>query len=225
MINFIKRFWKYLVLLLCIIIISIIGYITYKNQNNISTSSTKKLLDINIKTTTITTTNKSIKTIFVDVKGAVNNPGVYEIEDGKRIIDAINIAGGLTNKADTSNLNLSKKVLDESYIIVYTKYELYSYKNDNTKCIQNECICPDLSNTACIATTTSAVSSNSKSLISINTASKEELMTLTGVGESKANAIINYRQENGNFKSIEDIKNVAGIGDSMYLKIKDYITI
>lgn len=166
------------------------------------------------------------KTVYVDIKGAVNNPGVYEVDYGSRIIDVIMLAGDLREDADTSIINLSKKVTDEMYIIVYTKDEMAEYKEKLipaktiVKEIEKKIICPDSNNDACINKT----SSNNSSKININTASKEELITITGLGEGKASKIIEYRNNN-QFESIEDIKNVSGIGDSLYEKIKDYIEV
>ena len=163
-------------------------------------------------------------TVFVDIKGAVNNPGVYELDTGSRVIDAIILAGDLREDADTSIINLSKELKDGMFIIVYTKEEISTYKDKIIpsktiiKEIENKIICPDTSNDSCI-------SDNDKQagLININTASIEELTTLPGIGESKAKKIIEYREETP-FETIEDIKNVSGIGDSAFDKIKNNIT-
>ena len=110
------------------------------------------------------------------------------------------------------------------YIIIYTKNELYEYKaSKEITCPSFECICPDTNNDACIKED-SSIAKESNNLISISKASKEELMTLPSIGESKAENIINYRNKNG-FKTIEDIKNVEGIGESLFEKIKDKITL
>ena len=168
--------------------------------------------------------NNMVNTIFVDIKGAVNNPGVYELNSNSRVIDLINEAGGLKENADTTILNLSKKLKDESYVIIYTLDETMKYKNEIisptkiVKEIEERIICPDENNQACIN------HKKNNTLIDINTASKEELMTIPGIGESKANSIIEYRNNNS-FNSVEDIKNVDGIGDSLYEKIKEYISI
>ena len=150
-------------------------------------------------------TEKSISR--VDVKGEVNNPGVIELESGSIVDDAIKKAGGVTENADLKNTNLSKKIEDEMVIYIYSKDEV---KESNQTINYNE-------------KTNSVINSNS-SLININTASVEELKTLNGIGESKAQRIIEYRN-NTPFKSIEDIKNVDGIGDKAFEKIKDKITI
>lgn len=226
MINFIKKYWKFLACLLLFLIIILFSYFYYQENNSVSTPPVKKL--------SLTKKKEEVNTVFVDIKGAVNAPGVYELDDDKRIIDVINLAGGLRENADTINLNLSKKLVDEAYIVVYTKEEIYNYKKnnqDNSKieCASFECVCPDKNNDACIANSISDKNTDKKDTISVNTkisinsASKEELMTLTGIGEAKADAIINYRKENGLFKEVEDIKNVSGIGDAVYEKIKDNI--
>lgn len=230
MIYFIRKYWKYIFIFVCVTIVFVGTYVYYEN-NSVSTSSAKKLTVTKNKDDENTS-----KTVFVDIKGAVNAPGVYELEEGKRIIDVINLAGGLSDNANTINLNLSKKLTDEMYVVVYTKNEIAEYKknNGNTNeiiCASNECVCPDTNNDACISqggsknSTSNNASDGIDGKVSINTAGLDELMKLSGIGESKANAIISYRQENGSFKTIEEIKNVSGIGDAVFEKIKDDITI
>lgn len=231
MIKILKYYWKYLFIFISVVFIFIGTYFMFKDntynlevENKLASNKEEKK-------------NTSSKTIYVDVKGAVKNPGVYELSNTSRVIDAINLAGGLSDLADTINLNLSKKLSDEMIIIVYTKTELSTYykknNNRNAVCASLECVCIDDYNDACISKE-SANKSNSKtdnttkstnSKVSINTATKEELMTLSGIGESKAEKIITYRNDNGNFNSIEDLKKVSGIGDSIFEKIKDKITL
>lgn len=164
---------------------------------------------------------------MVDIKGEVISPGIYELENNSRVIDVIKLAGGLTENADTTVINLSKKIEDEMVIIIYSKWQVENWKEtkEQEKYLQEQCISPkegQTKNDACIDNTEefSAISS----VININTATKEELMTLTGIGEAKAEAIISYREKTP-FTKIEDIKNVSGIGDSVYEDIKDYITV
>lgn len=158
-----------------------------------------------------------VSTVTVDIKGMVNSPGVYEVENGKRVNDVINMAGGLTIDADTSNINLAKMVTDEMTIVIYSKEEvLEKYKSE--VCI---CDCPYITNDACITETTT----EENNLININIASIDELMNLPGLGEAKAKSIIEYRNKNGNFTSIDSIKEVSGIGEAIFEKIKDYITV
>ena len=162
----------------------------------------------------------------VDIKGQVANPGIYSLKANSRVIDVIEKAGGLTENADTSVINLSKKISDEMVIIIYSHEEVNEFgktkeqeKQVLTECKNNEIY--SLENNACIEIDNSTTISGK---ININTASKEELMTLTGIGESKANDIIKYRETNGPFKSIEDLTKVNGIGESTLANIKENIT-
>lgn len=166
---------------------------------------------------------------YVDIKGEVKKPGTYKIEEGKRVIDVINLAGGLTKSADTSANNLSMKVKDEMVIVIYSDDEIKDFETVKEKesLITNNCNRKNnnIINDSCVSNEEfSDVSDVVKELVSINSASKEELMTVSGIGESKALAIIEYRNKNGLFKDISEVKNVSGIGDSLYEKIKDYIT-
>lgn len=164
---------------------------------------------------------------MVDIKGEVINPGIYELAKDSRVIDVINKAGGLTNNADTTVINLSKKIVDEMVIIIYSKEQVNNWKEtkDEQNYLQEKCTNSEeaqIKNDACIKIEDD--SNNDSKIININTASKEELMILTGIGETKADAIIAYRK-NTPFTKIEDIKNVSGIGDSVYEEIKNNITV
>ena len=131
--------------------------------------------------------------IYVDMDGAVVNPGVYGLIEGSRVIDAINMAGGLTEKAFTQNLNKARKVVDGEKIFINEEGEAADVFIDDK-------------------------------LININTASEDSLMSLPGIGEVYAKRIIEYRNAK-RFNSIEEIKNIQGIGDKTFDKLKDLITI
>ncbi len=166
------------------------------------------------------------ETLKVDVKGAVKNPGVYELQSGSNILDAITIAGGVTSKGVTTNINLSKKLTDEMVIYIFTSQELKEKTSQNEiVCEVPTCECETIEVVECPSVNESDNSSSTSSdgKISINTASKEELMTLDGIGSSKAQDIIDYREKNGLFTALEDIMNVSGIGEAVYEKIKDKI--
>lgn len=173
---------------------------------------------------------KENSNIKVDIKGAIINPGVYELEDNATVLDAINKSGGLLETADTSTINLSKRVFDEMVIIIYTQAEINEMRKGTTtvKYIEKECICPKLENNACIEdkiTNADQDDNTSSGKISLNKASLKELMTLTGIGEAKAQDIIDYRNKNGPFTKIEDITKVSGIGSKTFEKIKDQLTL
>lgn len=176
------------------------------------------------------------KYIWVDIKGEVKKPGVYKLKENSRVIDAINVSGGLTKKAYTKYINLSRILKDENVIIVNSTSEIKKVSsgnnitevkiNNNSKnsasiseseLITNDNVKSDEDNTG------NSLESNQK--VNINTATKEELMKLSNIGESKAEKIIDYRTANGNFNTIEDIKKVSGIGDKLYDSIKENITV
>ena len=166
--------------------------------------------------------------IYVEVKGAVSNPGVYEVSNNNIIDDVVKLAGGLNENAYTDNINFSKKLTDELVIYVYTKEEYKKHASND----ENECNTNSYDITDCTKSTVSIITSSSKNasvnntdLININTASVNDFINLPGIGESKANNIIAYRNENGFFKSIEDLKNVSGIGDATFEQLKTYITV
>ena len=162
--------------------------------------------------------------IYIDIKGAVNKPGVYKIESNSRVIDAINKAEGLKEGADTTLINLSSKLHDEMYIYIYTKEEVVNFvKVNEEKNIKiDEC---KKTNEVCIKKETIKEDEIVNNKININKASINDLKLLPSIGEAKAQAIIDYRNSVGIFKTINDIKNVSGIGDSLFDKIKDLITV
>ncbi|MDI6860883.1 MAG: helix-hairpin-helix domain-containing protein [Caldisericia bacterium] len=144
--------------------------------------------------------------IYVQISGEIKYPGVYEMENGDRVFQLVEKAGGLTENADLNSINLSKKLIDGEKIIIFSKKSI----NENETSISQS----------------GTVSSQSKSnLININTASKEELESLPGIGPTLAQKIIDYRETNGYFQTIEDIKKVSGIGDKKFEAIKNLITV
>lgn len=167
----------------------------------------------------VKTTEEVVENFYVDVKGAVKNPGVYQFKSGDRVFQAIEIAGGLTKNGSTSNINLSQKLTGEMVVYVYTNAEI----KNGAKSIscETKCQCESIEVNNCYQQEESI--NNDK--VNINTANLDTLLTLSGIGEAKAKTIINYRSENGDFKQIEDLINVSGIGQTLFDKIKDHITI
>lgn len=159
-------------------------------------------VNIDIVETKIDTVSKEI---VVYVCGEVMSPGVYELTEGSRIYQLIDMAGGFTLDASTDYLNQADILRDGTKIYVPTKEEAINMP-------------PEISESL-----SGYGDAYENGLININTASKEELMRLAGVGESKAMAIISYRQENGKFNSTQDIMQISGIKEGLYNKIKDYI--
>ena len=197
-------------------IISIV-YLSFSNNRSVSAHE----LNDDIQKECICDCNKDNDIeVLVDIKGAVKNPGVYKLNSNSIVNDVIEAAGGLLKNASTNDINLSKAIYNEMVIYVSTKDEIKNKQNAT-----NNVIPSSSSNNANIDN--GGVSNNciNNLKVNINTASLEDLMTLNGIGEAKALKILEYRNTNGLFKVIEDIKNVSGIGDAFYDKIKDYITI
>ena len=153
---------------------------------------------------------KMIRKIRVYVCGAVRTPDVYTLDPDVRMIDAVNAAGGFAEDAAEEYINLAARIEDGQKIYIPTDEEI-----EQAPVAENE--------TAGSTAGDDPMGSGGK--VNINSADKATLMTLPGVGESKADKIINYRQENGGFGSIEDIMLVAGIKEGMYNKIKDLICV
>jgi competence protein ComEA len=164
------------------------------------------------KSSVIDDTNIKVDTnnIKVDIKGAVKYPGVYEIKKESRVTDLIKLAGGITETSDLDATNLSTKLNDEDCIVIYEKGQADKMQNVQNGTKSSEVLSGD---------------DKSSTTININNASKEELNTLTGIGEVKADAIIKYREENGGFKSVEELTSVEGIGEKSLSKFIDKVDI
>ena len=200
---FFRQNVKSIILAFVCSLIVVIGGLFYFNQ-----SKTEDYSGVSFSNTSNETNNKDEKAedkhdekIFVDVKGAVKHPGVFETTKDKRVKDLIEEAGGLLEDADTSTLNLSQKVKDQMVIYVLKHGEKPKQISDG------------------------GTSSSSGDMININTANLEQLMKISGVGKTKAEAIISYREKNGDFKKKEDITKVRGIGKATFEKIKDKIEV
>ena len=147
--------------------------------------------------------------IWVDVSGAVKNPGVYKLENGARIFQAIEAAGGFSEDADPQWLNQAAEISDGEKIFVYTKAETQTLKEQGISSEQEK----------------ENAEKAEEAKININQASLEELQEIPGIGEARAQAIIAYREETGGFGSIEDIQQVSGIKGKTFEKIEPYITV
>lgn len=155
--------------------------------------------------------------IVVHISGQILNPGVISLDEGARLIDAINLSGGLTSKADISKVNLAYVLEDAQKIYIPSIDD-----KDETIYISKES-----GNTGIVTSGNGQVTTKKeeKLMVNINTANEEQLEQLPGIGTSIATRIVNYRKENGKFNSIEDIKNVSGIGEAKFNNIKSYICV
>jgi len=150
-----------------------------------------------------------IEYIMVDIKGAVISPGVYELTTEDRIVDAITKAGGYTEEAQTTAVNHAQKLQDEMVIYIPKTGEELDQNQTYEQVVSSP--------------VTSTDTSTEK--INLNSADETALTSLPGIGTSKAQAIITYREENGSFQKVEDLKNVSGIGDKTFEKLKEYIVV
>ena len=200
---FFRQNVKSIILAFVCSLVLIIGGLFYFNQNKTEDYSGVSFSNISNEANNKDerAENRHDEKIFVDVKGAVKYPGVFETTKDKRVKDLIEEAGGLLDDADTSTLNLSQKVKDQMVIYVLKHGEKPKQISDGGS------------------------SSSNADVININTANKEQLMKISGVGKTKAEAIISYREKNGDFKKKEDITKVRGIGKATFEKIKDKIEV
>lgn len=161
---------------------------------------------------TVNTTEETFeeKNVYIQISGAVKNPGVYEVKSGSRIFEVMDLSGGYTEEAATDVVNLARPVKDEMQIYIPTKKEVEMSNQDyfweNYQMPEEE-------------------KENSDGRVNLNTATKEELMSLPGIGESKAEAIMDYREKNGGFSDISDIMKISGIKEAAFEKIKELIVV
>lgn len=248
--EFIKYYKKYIIGGLGILLVfSAAFYFYFKEEKSVtSIKNDDLLLSDNSNLTKEQNLEDKENIIYVDVKGAVKKPGVYELTTNDKIIDAINKAGGIKNTGTTENINLSKRLTNEMVIYIFTKKELT--KNEKPNVVASEpCKCETIVVDNCASKEENTISNDEKNAntitnssddnsnnsnfsatnetkkININKATKDELTTIKGIGASKAENIIKYRDENGPFKQIEDITKVSGLGESIFNKIKEFITV
>lgn len=201
--------------IIAIILITIIGIGIYCYTDAIENTNEEEIENVLEVAQTNTTKETEEKNIFVHIAGCVQKEGMLELSSNSRIADAIEKAGGLTQEADLSDINLAYLLEDGMKIYI---------PNQNERQENNE----KTENTAKTENTPSMQiqdTNTKQDVININTATQEELDTLPGIGPATATKIIEYRKEKGKFKQKEEIKEVSGIGEAKYEKIKEYISI
>ncbi len=198
-----RKFYKIMEVLLlvcsCVLVLTACGSKSYLESTS-ETRSEKQAEDEDQEQTGSDDKQDS-SSIWVQISGAVNQPGVYKLAEDSRVYAAIEAAGGFAENADTSSVNQAMKLKDEQQLVVLTVEESMKARE------------------------AAAVEEAQGSLVNLNTATKEQLMTLTGIGESKAEAILSYRTEHGGFTSPDEIMNISGIKEGAYNKIKNNITV
>ncbi|EGO8362764.1 competence protein ComEA [Enterococcus faecalis] len=144
--------------------------------------------------------------IYVDIKGAVKVPGIYQLKNQQRIWDALALAGGVSEEADTAQVNYAQKVKDQMIIYVPKKGESVAQSLETLQ-------------------ESASAQQNQEEKINVNTATEAELQTISGIGAKKAQEIIRFRDEQGPFKTVEELKNVPGIGEKTVERLKDMLTV
>lgn len=192
---------------LFVILIVILCAFIFQQQNSASDiqivglKAEGTLDETNLEEENLTEETSKAPIIYVDIKGAVKYPGVYQLEAGSRVIDIIEVAGGLLNEADETNLNQAMLLTDQMMIYVPIEGEQV---NQDIPTLFDE---------------------SQVHKININTADVGQLVSLPGIGVKKAEAIIQYRKDNGSFQTIEDLKEVSGIGDKIFEQLKEQVSI
>ena len=207
-----------------IVIVAIVAiYYSYKQENNFLEQTENLEIENQAKEgaeESEETTEK--EKIIVHISGAVQNEGIVELESGSRVADAIEKAGGLKENAYMDEINLAYQLEDGEKMHIPTIEEQKEKENQESK-VENESATGSDGTTS--KSSNSSINNGSQTKININTATEEELDTLPGIGPSTATKILDYRKEKGKFKTIEEIKEVSGIGENKYEKIKDRITV
>lgn len=207
--EWLKLMWedyrKYCLLVLCGVI-CLIGFVT---QKKVAQPATQTQMDASFSTgkrAKPTQASASSKLMYVDVKGAVNRPGVYALKSGLRIQDALTKAGGVNANADINHVNMAQQVNDQQVVYVPVKGEVTTPIGSS-------------------AAQGDSATDTSGPIVNLNTATKEQLMEITGVGDKKADIILQYRQEHGQFKSVDELKDVSGFGETSVANIRDQLAV
>ena len=203
--EWLKKNKKYVFSILIVIsLILIVVWYFFRQQLSTNDTQDIRLLENRKEQEQSTETlEESSKLFYVDVKGAVNKPGIYQIKESMRVWDVVQLAGGVKESAETKTVNFAAKVSDQMVIYIPIKGE---ESIDSTQ-------------------ETAKDSKQLSDKINLNLASEAELQTLTGIGQKKAQEIVKYREENGGFKEIEEIKKISGIGEKTFEKLKESICV
>lgn len=184
--------------------------------------------------TTVTASSSAVSSstseyIYVDVKGAVKHPGIFKVKSSMRVDDAINLAGGMQKTADRKHINLAQRLTDQQVVYVPIRGEI---KGSATGTVDAE-MAPsttsdstgEQASTTDSSTSSAADGTSGSGTVNLNTATKEQLQTLTNIGEKKADQIIQYREAHGKFKSVDELKEVQGIGDKTFEALKPQLSV
>ncbi|KEK16412.1 helix-hairpin-helix domain-containing protein [Limosilactobacillus reuteri] len=201
---------KYRVQVLMIVIAAVVGgyWILNKNNNDALISNTNAVLTSSETGSSLTSTTTMKGTVAIDIKGAVKMPGVYELKADDRVNEALKAAGGPLPNADLRQVNLAKQLTDQQMIYIPLQGET-----------------PVASSSTEPSAANNENGNDNSAKINLNTATKEQLCQITGIGDKKADLILQYRQEHGQFKSIDELKEINGFGEKTVAKLKDHLSI
>lgn len=211
--------WQLIVGVCGIVLLGIAVFLLVTQQEKedkellIETSSTSEVTTAPSKDQNQTNNESKSSKIYVDISGAVKQPGVYQLSEGARLFDLLKQAGGLTKDAAIQTVNQAMIIQDQQKIIILTQDQAQSLDTEN------------IPNNGHLEEKSDGKSTKDAEKLNINQADLTQLQQLSGIGEKKAQAIIDYRNENGSFKTIEDLAKVTGIGEKTVEKLRDSITI
>ena len=203
--------YKSVVALGAILVMAIGAFLVLQQQPEAKTTDFPTVTTTSASQETVEETsseNPESETILVDVKGAVQSEGVYELPSTARVNDAVKAAGGFSDQADKKSVNLAQKLSDEAVVYVASQGE-------NVSVVQSATSSP----------ATGDAGNENTEKINLNTATVADLTTISGIGEKRANDILAYRDSQGGFSSVDDLNNVSGIGDKTLENIRPYVTV
>lgn len=195
-------------LLILVAVLGLVGAWLMKRPTE-APNQIEQTMAIGSTSSTVMSTASSVGgKVCVDVKGAVRHPGIYKLKGGSRVNEAVAAAGGIMDNADMKQVNLAKQLADQEIVYVPVNGET-------------------MPGTSAVGTAnvSSASSASGAAIINLNTATKEQLCQITGIGDKKADLILQYREQHGQFKSVDELKQVSGFGDKTVEKIKDQLAV
>lgn len=201
--EWIERYKYYLFLLLVLFVLGLISALFFYTRQ----SSVEEYEDLSTEKNSQERQTQKMSDekllLYADVKGAVKQPGIYQIHEDMRVWDVVQLAGGVQENAETKNVNFAEKVSDQMVIYIPSEDEVVqTYDKEEIK-----------------------QESQQSDKVNLNQANESELQTLTGIGQKKAQEIILYREENGGFREIEELKKIPGIGEKTFEKLREAICI
>ncbi|ATO43616.1 helix-hairpin-helix domain-containing protein [Loigolactobacillus coryniformis subsp. coryniformis] len=220
--EWLKQYWQFVIIGLLTVSVGLVLFLllrtpapTQKSDDVFTNSHSAVLATASTASATAPTTTQ---TGFVDVKGAVKKPGIYQVNDNTRLFDVVRLAGGLATDADQQQINLAQQLNDQQVVFIPKIGEEVPPQ------YAAPVATPATSEAPATATATTSKSTGGTQ-VNLNTATAEELQQLTGIGQKKAELIIQFRTEQGGFKQPEDLKKVSGIGDKTFESLKDSVTV